>query len=187
MSHTACTLRAAVRTPCCAFFCLLRGHAQPDLLAVGALVEISEGPFSMKKGEVSKVKDGKISNVIVLLASLLACSIACSTACFACLLHGLLACSIACSMACLLAGCLLLCDFSPSRILEKCQPRISCCGGWGGPTLLIVYARKQARVPEVAEFWLYHIARLLAALLIARLPARFAYWSTRVVVFSCSP
>lgn len=32
---------------------------QPDLLAVGDLVEISEGPFMMKKGEVSKIKDGE--------------------------------------------------------------------------------------------------------------------------------
>ncbi|CAM9831195.1 unnamed protein product [Ectocarpus sp. 12 AP-2014] len=31
----------------------------PQLLGVGDLVEISEGPFSLKKGEVSKIKDGE--------------------------------------------------------------------------------------------------------------------------------
>ncbi|CAM9640246.1 unnamed protein product, partial [Ectocarpus sp. 8 AP-2014] len=31
----------------------------PQLLGVGDLVEISEGPFALKKGEVSKIKDGE--------------------------------------------------------------------------------------------------------------------------------
>lgn len=33
--------------------------SQPQLLGVGDLVEISEGPFALKKGEVSKIKDGE--------------------------------------------------------------------------------------------------------------------------------
>ncbi|CAM9604754.1 unnamed protein product [Hapterophycus canaliculatus] len=31
----------------------------PDLLGVGDLVEVSEGPFAMKNGEISKVQDGE--------------------------------------------------------------------------------------------------------------------------------
>lgn len=37
---------------------------QPDLLGVGDLVEISEGPFAMKKGEISKVQDGERSSTM---------------------------------------------------------------------------------------------------------------------------